>query len=164
MTSIVLSLILMTTNPLHVGQVAEYYFSLHEDQLQMKFVIEKDELFNFEFESDCDFQKTTSLCIANYIKSNATIKINDKKINFDLGDSYTDHGHLIVYFITELKNVEIENISIQNQCFYEFDSDYKNRIILNLDQFQKSYLLTNEKHSIYLNSNEAEGKNSTQQN
>ena len=50
----------------------------------------------------------------------------------------------------ELKNVEIQNISIQNQCFYEFDSDYKNRIILNLDQFQKSYLLTNKKHSIYL--------------
>ena len=46
MTSIVLTLILMTTNPLHVGQVAEYYFSLHEDQLQMKFVIEKDELFD----------------------------------------------------------------------------------------------------------------------
>ena len=150
MNSIVLSLILMTTNPLHVGQVAEYYFSLHEDQLQMKFVIEKDELFNFEFEGDCDFQKTTSLCIANYIKTNSTIKINDEKINFDLGDSYTDHGHLIVYFIAELKNVEIQNISIQNQCFYEFDSDYKNRIILNLDQFQKSYLLTNEKHSIYL--------------
>ena len=150
MTSIVLSLILMTTKLLHVGQVAEYYFSLHEAQLQMKFVIEKDELFNFEFEGDCDLQKTTSLCIANYIKTNSTIKINDEKINFDLGDSYTDHGHLIVYFIAELKNAEIQNISIQNQCFYEFDSDYKNRIILNLDQFQKSYLLTKEKYSIYL--------------
>ena len=63
----------MITNPLHVGQVAEYYFSLHEDQLQMKFVIEKDELFNFEFEGDCNFQKTTSLCIANYINTNSTI-------------------------------------------------------------------------------------------
>ena len=150
MTSLGLSLLVMTTNLLHVGQVAEYYFSLHEGQLQMKLVIEKDELFNFEFEGECDFQKTTSLCIANYIKTNSTIKINDEKISFDLGDSYTDHGHLIVYFIAELKNVEIQNISIQNQCFYEFDSDYKNRIILNLDQFQKSYLLTNEKHSIYL--------------
>ena len=45
MTSIVLSLLLMITNPLHVGQVAEYYFSRHENQLQMKFVIKKDELF-----------------------------------------------------------------------------------------------------------------------
>ena len=150
MISIVLSLILMTTNPLHVGQVAEYYFSLHEGQLQMKFVIEKDELLNFEFEGDCNFQQTTSLCISNYIKTNSTIKINDEKINFDLGNSYTNHGHLIIFFIAKLKNIEIQNLSIQNQCFYEFDSDYKNRIILNLDQFQKSYLLTNEKHSIYL--------------
>ena len=148
MTSIVLCLILMTTKMLHVGQVAEYYFSIHEDQLQMKFIIEKDELFNFEF--DCDIQKTTSICIANYIKSNSTIKINDEKINLELGDSYTDQGHLIVYFMAEMKNVEVQNISIQNQCFYEFDSDYKNRIILNLDQFQKSYLLTREKGSIYL--------------
>ncbi len=150
MTSIVLSLILMTTNPLHVGQVAEYYFSLQENQLQMKFVIEKDELFNFKFEGECDFQKTTSLCIANYIKSNSSIKINNEKINFEIGDSYTDHGHLIVYFMAKLKNVEIQNLRIQNQCFYEFDSDYKNRIILNLNQFQKSYLLTKEKYSIYL--------------
>ena len=150
MTSIFLSLILMTTNLLHVGQVAEYYFSLYENQLQIKFVIEKDELFNFKFEGDCDFQKTTSLCIANYINLNFTVKINDEKINLDLGDSYTDNGHLIVYFIAKLKNVEIQNLSIQNQCFYEFDSDYKNRIILNLDQFQKSYLLTKEKYSIYL--------------
>ena len=150
MTSIFLSLILMSTNLLHVGQVAEYYFSLHENQLQMKFVIEKDELFNFEFEGDCDFKKTTSLCIANYINSNFIIKINDEKINLELGDSYTDNGHLIVYFMAKLKNVEIQNLSIQNQCFYEFDSDYKNRIILNIDQFQKSYLLTKEKYSIYL--------------
>jgi hypothetical protein len=150
MTSIFLSLILISTNLLHVGQVAEYYFSLHENQLQMKFVIEKDELFNFEFEGDCDFKKTTSLCIANYINSNFIIKINDEKINLELGDSYTDNGHLIVYFMAKLKNVEIQNLSIQNQCFYEFDSDYKNRIILNLDQFQKSYLLTKEKYSIYL--------------
>ncbi|HIA36063.1 MAG TPA: hypothetical protein EYN89_04835 [Flavobacteriales bacterium] len=150
MTSIVLSLILMTTNLLHVGQVAEYYFSLHEDQLQMKFVIEKDELFNFEFEGDCNFQKTTSLCLANYIKSNSTVKMNGEKINFDLGDSYTDHGHLILYFKAELKNVEIQSISIQNQCFFEFDSDYKNRIILDLDKFHKSYLLTKGKDSIHL--------------
>ena len=151
MTASVLSLMLMTTNLLHVGQVAEYYFSIYENQLQMKFVIEKDELDNFKFEGDCDFQKTTSICIANYIKSNSTIKINDEKINLELGDSYTDNGHLIVYFTAELKNVEIQNLSIQNKCFYEFDSDYKNRIILNVDQFQKSYLLTKEKHSIYLN-------------
>lgn len=150
MTSIVLCLTLMTTSLLHVGQVAEYYFSLHEDQLQMKFVIEKDELFNFEFDGDCDFQKTTSLCIANYIRSNSTIKINGEKINFDLGDSYTDHGHLIVFFMAKLKNIEIQTISIQNQCFYEFDPNYKNRMILNLAQFQKSYLLSNKKHSIYL--------------
>ena len=145
-----LSLILMTTNLLHVGQVAEYYFSLYENQLQIKFVIEKDELFNFKFEGDCDIQKTTSICIANYIKSNSTIHINDEKIYLELGESYTDNGHLIVYFMAKLKNVEIKNLSIQNQCFYEFDSDYKNRIILDLDQFQKSYLLTKEKYSIYL--------------
>jgi len=140
----------MTTNLLHVGQVAEYYFSLYENQLQIKFVIEKDELFNFKFEGDCDIQKTTSICIANYIKSNSTIHINDEKIYLELGESYTDNGHLIVYFMAKLKNVEIKNLSIQNQCFYEFDSDYKNRIILDLDQFQKSYLLTKEKYSIYL--------------
>ena len=86
MSSLLLSLMLMTPSFAHVGQVAEYYFSLNGDQLQMKFVIEKDELLNFNFEGDCDLQKTTSLCLANYIRSNSVIEINDKKIKC-IGDS-----------------------------------------------------------------------------
>ena len=147
---LLLSIILSTNSILHAGQVAEYYFSLNEDQLEMKFVIEKEELLHFSFQGDCDIKRTTPLCLAKHLQSNLTIKVNGKKINLELENSYTEQGHLIVYFKTKLTNNEIETISIQNQCFYQFDSEYKNRIILDLGKFQKSYLLTKEKDSIHL--------------
>lgn len=150
MNAVLLALALTTASPSHVSQIAAYYFTLHQHQLEMKLILERDALFHFEFEGDCDFQKTTSLCVANYVTSNSVVRINGKQVEWQLGDAYTDNGLFIVHFAAPLESDTIERLSIQNQCFYEFDPNHRNRVILDLDPFRKSYLLTREKHSIDL--------------
>ena len=150
MTYIILLLNLFAVNFIHVGQVAEYYFTLNEKHLQMKFIIDKAELINFNFNDDCNIKDMTALCTANYIGLNSFIKINGEKVEMEIGDSYTENGHLIIFFNAELLNGQIHEISIKNHCFYEFDSDYKNRIIIDLDRFHRSYLLTGSNDQIHL--------------
>ena len=145
-----LLLVLSAFNIMHVGQVAEYYLSVDNNELQIKFVIEKEELLHFNFNNDCDFQEMTSLCLFNYFASNLVIKINGNKLKIDLGDSYTEHGHLIVFLKANLKDDLIDEINIENSCFYEYDPHYKNRMIINIKGFNQSYLLSKDKNSIHL--------------
>lgn len=140
----------INVNALHVGQVAEYYYTLKGIQLQMKFVIDRDELLQFDFKDGCDFNKTTAICVCNYVNSNSSIEVNEKKINLELESSYVKNGHLIVYFSGVLNSSEIKEIKIKNNCFYKFDVNYKNRVILDINKFNKSYLFTQGKSFINL--------------
>ena len=140
----------INVNSLHVGQVAEYYYTLKGKELQMKFVIDREELLQFDFKDGCDFNKATAMCVFNYVNSNSCIEINEKKVSFELESSYVKNGHLIVYFEAHLNSSEIKRIRIKNNCFYKFDVNYKNRIILDVGKFNKSYLFTQSKHFINL--------------
>ena len=150
MTTFILFFTLLSTNLMHVGQMAEYYFSVENNELQMKFVIEKDELFSFEFNGNCEISKTTAICVTNYIQSNFDIKVNGEKYKMELSNSYTEKGHFIAFFTANLKDSKVNEIQMSNHCFYEFYSAYKNRIIINIDGFEKSYLLTKKNDSIHL--------------
>ncbi len=135
---------------MHVGNMAEYYFSIDENELHMKFVIDKDELFNFKFDKGCDLHKMTAFCAGNYILSNIFVKINGDTIKMEQGDSSIKDGHLILYFSAPLKNVKIQHLAIENKCFYAFDPSFQNRVILSIDKFQGSYLFNANKHAISL--------------
>ena len=95
-------------------------------------------------------KETTAICVSNYINEHTSIEINGKKVKFSLDESKTDHGHFVLYMKSELKSPDVSEIKIKNECFYEFDSKYKNRLIMNVAQFQKSYLLTKGKDKIHL--------------
>ena len=116
----------------------------------MKVVLEKDEILSLNFKPNCDVHKTTALCVSNHISDNLRVEVNNKLLQFELGDSYTEHDHLILLFTGELLDEKVKSLSIKNNCFYKFYDDYRNRIILDIDGFQSSYMLTAEKNSIYL--------------
>jgi len=139
----------LTTN-FHVGELAEYYITQEGSSLQMKVVLEKADIISLDFKPDCDIHKTTALCISKHISDNLTLAVNNKLLQLELGDSYTEHDHLILFFTGEFLDEKVKSLNIKNNCFYKFYDDYRNRIILDLDGFQSSYMLTAEKNSIYL--------------
>ena len=135
---------------IHVGHVAEYYYQLDGNHLKLKFVIEKEELMNFNFESDCDIENMTALCTAIYLNEHSAIKINDEKIEMELQNSYTEGDHLVLLLNGKWSGRAIKEITIENKCFYEYDRKFKNRIIMDVAQFQKSYLLNRKRDKIEL--------------
>ena len=148
MTTLIASIMLTLTSVFHVGELAEYYISQEENMITMMAVLEKDEILNLDFKSDCDVKKTTALCLSNYILKKITVEINNKLLLFELGNSYTEYGHLVLFLTGKFKDENVKSINIRNDCFYEFYEDYRNRIILNIGSFKSSYMLTSEKSSI----------------
>jgi hypothetical protein len=134
----------------HGGHVAEYYIQLDGQNLNLKFMIEKGELMNFEFKEECDIKGMTALCTIQYLNKHSSILINDKKIEFEFQNSYSEGDHLIILMHSKWTGDVIKEIAVQNKCFYEFDHDFKNRIILDVGKFQKSYLLNQKQDKIEL--------------
>jgi len=80
----------------HPEHIAEYNYQLIDDQLNLKFVIEKAEIDSFNFKSDCPIQLMTALCVSNYLKNKSQLEINGEAIEFKLNDSYIEKGHLVI--------------------------------------------------------------------
>lgn len=135
----------------HAEHIAEYNYQLNGDNLNLKFTIEKDEIDHFNFNSDCDIEQMTALCLTKYLNEKSQIKINGKVVKFSLDNSLIEKGHLVINLSAKVTSVSIKELNIANNCFYEFNSKFKNRIILDINQFQKSYLLTEKNDAIYLN-------------
>ncbi len=136
----------------HAKHIAEYSYQLNGDYLNMKFTIEKAEVNNFNFNSDCNIKQMTALCLTKYINGKSHIKINGKTVELKLNDSYTDKDHLVINLNAKvISSNPIKELIVYNSCFYEFNSKFKNRIILDIAQFKKSYLLTKKKDKILLN-------------
>lgn len=151
MSYLIFCLQLCLANTLHVGHIAEYQYQLHDQDIHLRFVIEKEELMGFELAEDCDVQKMTALCTSLYLKDHAILKINGKKVNFQLQDAVTENDHMIVNFSARLQESTIDQISVENDCFYEFNHKFRNRIIFNFPNYQGSYLLDQNNKSIELN-------------
>lgn len=132
----------------HPEHIAEYSYQLRDHQLHLKFVIEKNEVDNFNLK--CDIKQMTALCLTKYIHEKSQIKVNGKNVEFALNDSYIEKEYLVINLSTNLTTEVIKELMIHNECFYEFNSKFKNRVLLDVAQFQKSYLLTKKKDSIHL--------------
>jgi hypothetical protein len=150
MRTLLAFLMLTLTTHFHVGELAEYYISQEGSSLQMKVVLEKGDILSLDFKPDCDVLKTTALCVSKHISDNLTVEVNNKLLMLESGDSYTEHDHLILLFTGELLDENVKSFNIINNCFYKFYEDYRNRIILDMEGFQSSYMLTAEKNYINL--------------
>jgi hypothetical protein len=134
----------------HGGHIAEYHYQLDGENLTLKFMIEKEELMNFKFEQGCDFQNMTALCTAFYLNKHSFLKINNTKVDLELQNAYTERDHFFLLLEAKWEGGTIEELSVENKCFYEFAPGFYNRIVLDVAQFQKSYLLSREKTKIEL--------------
>ena len=135
---------------MHGGHMAEYFLTIENQSIHLKFSIEKDELMHYEINQDCDLVNMTSLCVAKYLKDNMSVFINEELVSFGLEGSFTENDYLIVNFKSVLSFNEVHQISIKNDCFYDFDPQFKNRIILDLGNFNSSYVLNKENKQIDL--------------
>jgi len=134
----------------HAEHMAEFYYQLEGNTLTLKLVIENTEASSFTFNNDCNFKEMNALCFSEYINNHSYIELNSEKINLELENSYVEKGHLIVNLSAKINSKSVEELTIYNNCFYEFNLDFKNRVLLDIKQFQSSYLLTKDKANIYL--------------
>ncbi len=150
MKTLLICLCLSTFNFFHGGHIAEYYYQLEGQELSLKFIIEKEELLSFELPDDCDIRAMTALCTSQYLNKLSFIQINGKRVVMELQNSYTEGDHLVIHLSGRINTNTVEEIKIQNKCFYECDPDFRNRIIVNIAHFQKSYLLNPKRNTIKL--------------
>lgn len=141
---------LLSFNLFHGEPIAEYYLQSNGKHLELKFIIDEEQLKAFDWRADCDLQGMTALCTFQYLQEHTKVKINGEEINFELHGSFTQQGHLIVFSGADLHGIKIEDISIHTDSFYEFDGYFKNRMILDVSNFQGSYLLDKQHRLIHL--------------
>ncbi len=150
MNYLILALSLMSFTSYHIGHMAEYKYELNEQELTLRFEIEKAELLSYQISQDCDVRKMTALCTAKYLNQHTLLEINGKKVDFELQQSFTIDDHLIVLMEAKIEDIAIKDLSIENTCFLDFNPIFKNRIIVQMNQYQKSYLLDSKRNSIHL--------------
>ena len=116
----------------------------------MKVILEDKEIRNFDFGNNCESNVIPSLCAKNHILKNLLVNINDEPVLLEFENSYTDNGHLTLSFKSEMKDNSINKIDIINNCFFQFDPSYRNRLTISLGKFEGSYMLTKNKNKITL--------------
>lgn len=146
----IVSLMIGLASMFHVGQMAEYNYSIVNEKVQLEISLEHSEMKNLQLDNSCDANKMTALCVSNYIIRNSTLKINNELVNFELSDSYISNDHLIIRLNSTSAYQSVKSIEIKQATFYEFFNAYRNRVTLNLDGFKGSYMLTKDKNSITL--------------
>lgn len=134
----------------HAGHTAEYTYTLEDKHIHMKFSIDKDEFLLFNEDNNCNTAAMTAFCAARYLKAKTVLLINGNEVKFELHNSYSQEEHLVV----NLRSVDtlstVDNIELHNNCFFEIYPNYRNRIILDFEKFQKTYMLTQGNENIFL--------------
>lgn len=143
-----LSIVFSLSSLPHIGHVAQQEYSFENETIQLKFLVEQGDLNSFAFQETCDFENMYSMCLANYINSKTDVTVNGQSLEFQLENSFSDNGHMILFLTSTTPVHTPKNLKISTRCFYEFHRSFKNRIILNFDSVQKSYLLRRKKNSI----------------
>lgn len=138
----------LLTSPAQVEHIAKYEYTLEDHELELKFSIKKDELIEFELNKHCDIKKMTDLCTTKYLNNNSKIEISGESVTFELSRSYTKNGEFIMILKTDLNSTKTNSIIVYNNCFYEFESTFKNRVIVNIRDVQKLYDMNNNRKTI----------------
>lgn len=142
--------ILWSGMSMHGGHTAEFHYHIEGERLILQFMIDKHDLSHLDIDNGCDFDAMTALCVSKYIMQHSSMTINDKEIEFSLQKSYTDGGQLFVILSSPWEATLIKSLTIQNECFYAYDAEFKNRIILDMGRFDKSYLLNKDNKKLLL--------------
>jgi hypothetical protein len=146
-----LTFILFLNMLYHGGNIAEYEFTYNKNKIYMKFKIDKSELDALNLSVYCKDFINKSLCINNYLNKNLIVKINDKLVQFTLENSFIENHHLVINLSGSNYYTKINKISVINNCFYAQNVYFKNRLIFNFNNLNKSYILNKNNNTLNLN-------------
>lgn len=139
--------LLLLSNNLHLENMAEYAIKQEDKRLHLAFTIEYGKLLEYGPSEECD-NRLLGFCTAKYLNDKMKVEVNSKPITFNLLESKTEGDHFTMLLMSKEAIGKIDNISIQNTCFFEYNRNFKNRVVFLLDSIQKSYLLTANSNSI----------------
>lgn len=139
--SFLFTYLFVLSSPIHIGEVAEYKYYVEDSVIHFSFMVDIDELEDLKTSQSCDYTNMLAFCTSSYVKENATLFINESPVEFEFESSSIRNNHLNLYFGSTTKLVDINKISVYNNCFYNFNINFKNRIIIDIDKYRASYLL-----------------------
>ncbi len=152
MRSIVILLGLIALPFLSMAQMAQYEYQLEDHQIELKFMINRTDLLQFQF-NECDLQADMAQCAALYISARSSFSINGIEMDFELVSNRMEGGRLVLYLRSGASSEAITEVSIENNSFYELNPAFRNLVILNLGPFQRSQVLTIDNPSMDLYAN-----------
>lgn len=135
----------------HAGGLAEYHYYMDKNHVVLKFEMDKNELQHYNINKDCQKNKMRDICIANYLSAHTNLKLNDNDVVLEFEESSIYNDHIILKFKSKKRYENINKVEVNNSCFYQKNSKFKNRIRIDINNFQKSFLLTKNNKSIHLN-------------
>lgn len=136
--------------PIHADGIAEYYYYKKQNHIILKFEMDKNELAHYRNNMDCSKNTMPNLCTSNYLLSLTQFKINGNIVDFEFDNSSIYNDHVILIFQSKNTYGDVKDVEIENNCFFTLNSKFKNRIRIDIDSYQKSYLLTKGKSQITL--------------
>lgn len=138
--------------PFHGGHMSIFNFQIEPDAINLEFRIETEVLDHFDLEKKCDnYQSATAFCLFRYIQENTFVSIDDDLLGFALQSAIRDNDLFIVKMRAKGDFSRSEAILLNMKCFYEFDPDFENRIIIQKDTFKKSYRLSSSDKELEIN-------------
>ena len=102
---------------LHVGQMAEYKYSIVNERVQLEIMLEHSEMKTLQLDDSCNANTMTALCLSNYIIKNSELKINDVSVHFELMKSHILNDHLVIFLISTTEVNSIESVKIRHSAF-----------------------------------------------
>lgn len=139
--SFVFTYLFVLFSPIHIGEVAEYKYYVEDSVIHFSFMVDIDELEDLKKSKSCDYTKMLAFCTSSYVNENATLFINESPVAFEFESSSIRNNHLNLYFVSTTKLRNVSEMSIYNTCFYNFNLNFKNRIIIDIEKYKASYLL-----------------------
>ena len=139
--SFVFTYLFVLSSPIHIGEVAEYNYYVEDSVIHFSFMVDIDELEDLKMSQSCDYTNMLAFCTSSYVNENATLFINERPVEFEFESSSIRNNHLNLYFGSTTKLSNVSEISIYNTCFYNFNLNFKNRIIIDIEKYRASYLL-----------------------
>jgi hypothetical protein len=132
--------------------MATVTYHISDDEVILDFKIDKHVLEHLSMETECEnFISTKAFCLAHYISEHTRISIGGELLQFQLDRSEQEEDVFTLRMVAK-RSKTAKEISIENNCFYEFDSTFENRVIIYQDgSLLNSYRLTNKNTQLNIN-------------
>lgn len=133
----------------HGGHMATYKYQIESSLILLEFKIESGVLDHFSLDETCEnYQSTTALCLVQYLQENTRLSVNGSEVAFELQSSRQDEDHFIIQMVARGDFSASGRLLISNSCFLEYDPEFENRIIVQKEDFAKSYRLDDQHQAL----------------